>query len=191
MAKTDRDVQYRQIITKAICGRGRKFSQATHAIRPPDNISNILGAWIINHSYEAHRVGEVVEVMGNYDINIWYATKGNTKTDVAKETVRYVDQVPLNFYDRNLREDTISVNAVATQSPNCIEATIASSEDSVLVRVEREFLVEVTGETKICVACYPHDYEDLEDKEYGPSSLEADVQDFDDLDPDLVIDDLD
>ena len=89
MSNTDKGPQYRQIITKAICGRGRKFSQSTHSIAPPENISGILGAWIINHDYKANQVGETVEVIGSYDVNIWYSYDGNTKTDSRKRSATW------------------------------------------------------------------------------------------------------
>ncbi|MFC4077933.1 outer spore coat protein CotE [Salinithrix halophila] len=189
MSNTDSGMQSRQIITKAVTGKGRKFSQATHSIQPPDNISSILGCWIINHQYDATRVGDAVEVMGSYDINIWYSFNRNTKTEVSNQTVRYVEQVPLSYFDSNVREGTTEVSAVATQAPNCIEATIAG-DGSVLVRVEREFYVEMVGETKVRVAVFSGDYDDWEDKGMEVSGVEADTEDYEDLDPDLVIDDL-
>ncbi|OYD09951.1 spore coat protein [Paludifilum halophilum] len=184
-------MQCRQIITKAVTGKGRKFSQATHSIQPPDNISSILGCWIINHHYEASRVGDSIEVLGSYDINIWFSFNRNTKTEVANQTVRYVEQVPLSYFDSHVREGTTEVSAVATQPPNCIEATIAQ-DGSVLVRVEREFYVEMIGETKVCVAVCPGDCDDWDDKGFVGSEMgaEGDARDFEDLDPDLVIDDL-
>ncbi|SFJ50314.1 outer spore coat protein CotE [Thermoflavimicrobium dichotomicum] len=190
MSYRDRSVEYRQIITKAVCGKGRKFSQATHSIRPPENIYNILGAWIINHKYDCSKVGEVVEVRGSYDINIWYSTKGNTKTDVVKETVHYVEQVPLSYYDRHSREATVQVSAAATQAPNCVEASIAAQSDLVMVRVEKEFVVEMVGETKVCVPVYPLEYAETDEKDIMSYSHD-DNEEYEDLDPDLIIDDLD
>ncbi|MBA4602358.1 outer spore coat protein CotE [Thermoactinomyces mirandus] len=192
---TDRAVEYRQILTKAVCGKGRKFSQATHTVSPPENIHTILGAWVINHQYECSKVGEAVEVSGSYDVNIWYSTKGNTKTDVIKETVYYTEQVPMSYYDRNTRESSVAVSAAVTQAPNCVEASIASHSDEVVVRVEKEFVVEMVGETKICVPVYPLEYAEADDKElvgsYGEMQNEdLDEASFDDLDPDLIIDDL-
>lgn len=35
--------QTREIITKAICGKGRKFSTATHTVTPPHHPTSILG----------------------------------------------------------------------------------------------------------------------------------------------------
>ncbi len=188
MANIDREVQYRHIITKAVCGRGQKFSQATHTITSPENISSILGAWVINHNYKAGRAGDQVEVVGSYDINIWFSYSGNTKTDVVKETVRYVEPVSLSYLDRNLREETMEVSVACTQPPHCVEATLSGG--AVLVRVEKEHAVEITGETKICVAVYPDSYDDMDDKDFTAMSTEESRGDFEDLDPNLVIDDL-
>lgn len=193
MSFADRTVEYRQIVTKAVCGRGRKFSQVTHTIKPTEKVHTILGAWVINHQYDTKKVGEAVEVRGKYDINIWYSTKGNTQTDVAKQTVSYSELVPLTYYDRNLRDQTVMVSATVTQAPNCVEASIAAHNQGVVVRVEKEFAVEVIGETKITVPCYPAHYADHDDKEFvGAHSSEEfiDVDDYEELDPDLIIDDL-
>lgn len=190
MANTERNLRFREIICRAVCGKGRKFSQDAHRLTPPDSISTILGAWIINHSYEAEEAGDVVEITGHYDINIWYSHQNNTKTDVVKQTVSYVDQVPLSYFDRNVREGSVEVSALTTQPPNCIEAAISDDSHFVIVRVEREFLVEVVGETKLTVAVSETDL--LDDKELGMESLanEESVE-FEELDPELVIDDLD
>ncbi|MGF7087380.1 spore coat protein E [Kroppenstedtia sanguinis] len=190
MSNTNSGMQCRQIITKAVTGKGSKFSQTTHSIQPPDHISSILGAWIINHKYDANRVGDVIEITGSYDINLWFSFNRNTKTEVANHTVRYVEQVPLSYYDSHVREETMEVSAVATQPPNCIEATIAG-DGEVLVRVEREFYVEMVGETKVCVWVNPGGCDDWDDKGMDGSEMEEEISDgFEDLDPELVIDDL-
>ncbi|SDX15782.1 spore coat protein E [Marininema mesophilum] len=187
MSNTESGIQTRQIITKAVTGKGRKFSQTTHSVQPPDNISSILGCWIINHQYDAARIGDAIEVTGSYDINIWFSQNRNTKTEVANQTVRYSVPVQLSYFDRNVRDGTTEVNAVATQPPNCIEATI-SGNGTVLVRVEKEFYVEMVGETKVNVVVEPGD-DDWTDK-VGVDDYGDDI-DFEDLDPNLVIDDLD
>lgn len=189
----EKPLEYRLINTKAICGKGRKFCQGVHAINAPEQISNILGAWVINHSYTSEKDGEAVEIRGSYDINIWYSTKGNTRTDVVKETVHYVERVPLSYYDRNLKENSGKVSAIVTQSPNCVEATLSAEHDTILVRVEKEFVVELIGETQICVAVYPAEYGDLEEKEIISEVAgmeEEETGQFESLDPELVIDDL-
>lgn len=55
--------QCREIITKAICGKGRKFSTVTHTVTPPNGPTSILGAWIINHQYEAVSAGTGLKLL--------------------------------------------------------------------------------------------------------------------------------
>jgi spore coat protein E len=184
----DKDLQCREIYTKAVCGKGRKFSQVTNTVTPPHAPTSILGAWIINNQYDAVKSGDSVEVVGTYDINIWYSYDKNTKTDVAKETVSYVESVGLSYLDKKHRPSTAEVSAVATQEPNCVEASISSRGDSVVIRVEREFKVEMIAETKVCVVVCANGCDDFDDKQVDFDG--ADDGDFDDLDPDLLDDDL-
>jgi|SRR5690554_4105101 len=190
MSLSNQDLKSREIITKAVCGKGRKFSQTTHTVTPPHHPTSILGAWIINHQYEAVKSGEGIEVVGTYDINIWYSYDKNSKTDVAKETVSYVEKVALSYLDPQRRDATVEVSAEATQEPNCIEANVSSNGDSVILRVEREYQVELVAETKVCVVvCDNCDDSDNKDLEYHDSFDDDD--DYEDLDPDLLDDELD
>jgi spore coat protein E len=184
----DKDMQCREIITKAVCGKGRKFSHVSHTVTPPFSPSSILGAWLINNQYEAIQSGDGVEVVGTYDINIWYSHDRNTKTDVAKETVTYVEIVPLTYLDKKHKSATAEVSAVATQEPNCVEASVSSSGDSVVIRVEREFQVEMIAETKVCVKVCNHCDDDFGDKHMDFD--DAFGGEFEDLDADLLEDDL-
>jgi spore coat protein E len=185
----DKDLQCREIITKAVCGKGRKFSHVSHTVTPPYSPTSILGAWIINNQFEAVHSGEGVEVVGTYDINIWYSYDRNTKTDVAKETVSYVEIVGLSYLDKKHKSTTAEVSAVATQEPNCVEASISSSGDSVIIRVEREFQVELIAETKVCVVVCTNGCNDFDDKHVDFD--DSGDGDFEDLDADLLEDELD
>ncbi|MEI7024360.1 outer spore coat protein CotE [Paenibacillus sp. y28] len=184
----DRDLQCREIITKAVCGKGRKFSQVSHMVSPPHAPTSILGAWVINHQYEAVKSADGIEVVGTYDINIWYSYNKNTQTDVAKETVSYVETVGLSYLDSKHRPATVEVAAEATQEPNCVEASISRSGGGVVIRVEREFSVEMVAETKVCVVVCQN-CDDLADKEFEFDGGEE-TGEFEDLDPDLLDDEL-
>jgi len=54
--------EYREIITKAVVAKGRKFTQSTHTISPSQKPTSILGGWIINHKYDAEKIGKTVEI---------------------------------------------------------------------------------------------------------------------------------
>jgi spore coat protein E len=187
MANADKRLQCREIITKAVCGKGRKFQAVSHTVTPPHHPTSILGAWIINHQYESVKSGDGIEVIGSYDINIWYSYSKNSQTDVAKETISYVELVPLSYVDPKHRVSTEEVSAEATQEPNCVEATISANGSSVLIRVEREFAVEMVAETKVCVAVCPggcdHDGKDVD------FALDDDG-DYEDLDSELLDEEL-
>ncbi|MFC4387473.1 outer spore coat protein CotE [Gracilibacillus marinus] len=150
------DQQYREIITKAVIGKGRKFTQDTDIITPTHRPTSILGCWIINHNYHAKLVKkDVVEIHGSYDVNIWYSYNDNTKTEVVSERVEYCDKIPLSIRDKHHLGDACEVIAKAIQQPNCLECTIETRGNKIKVDVEREFVVEVIGETKICVKVDP------------------------------------
>ena len=87
----------------------------------------------------------------------------------------------IQYRDEEILDD-IEVVARVVQQPNCIEATISKNGNKIIVHVEREFIVEVIGETKICVAVA--DAGDCEDEDWG---LEAEDEEFEDLNPDFII----
>lgn len=142
---------YREIITKAVCGRGKKFSQSAHTVTPSHKPSNILGCWVINHRYKTSYSKDAVLVEGTYEINTWYSYNNNTKTEVAVETATYRDRVPLTLRDKELIS-RVDVLCKPLQEPNCLEAKISSNGNNVVAQVEREFLVEIIGETKVKVS---------------------------------------
>ncbi|BDG47968.1 MULTISPECIES: outer spore coat protein CotE [Parageobacillus] len=177
--------EYREIITKAVVGKGRKFTQSTHTVTPPNRPSSILGCWIINHRYDAKKSDKTVEIHGNYDINVWYSYNNNTKTEVVTETVSYTDAVKLKYRDNDdiINDDTDIIVRVI-QQPNCLECTISPNGNKIVVDVEREFVAEVIGETKLYVAINPEGRSSDDDFEYDELDEE-----LEDLSPDLLLDD--
>ncbi|MBB6449233.1 spore coat protein E [Geomicrobium halophilum] len=176
---------YREIITKAVCGKGKKFSKTTHSIKPNHRPTSILGCWVINHKYDAKRKGDSVEINGDYDINVWYSYDNNTKTDVATEKVSYKETIPLTMRSDEVMTDDLDVIARATKQPNTLEASIDKKEKEVCVEVEREFAAEVVGETKVCILIHP----DKEDEYYRDIKWEEQVSDQelkDEIEPDFL-----
>ncbi len=98
-----------------------------------------------------------------------------------------MEHVPLSYVDPRHRTSTEEVSADATQEPNCVEATVSSNGSSVLIRVEREFAVEMVAETKVYVIVDPiGGDDDGKDVEFGV----GEDADYEDLDSDLLEDDL-
>ncbi|BAU28798.1 outer spore coat protein E (CotE) [Aneurinibacillus soli] len=103
---------------------------------------------------------------------------------MLKETVKFVEVVPLSYYDSNCRGD-IEVTARVTQEPNCVEARV-SSNGVIVVTVEREYAVEIVGETKLCIVICDSCGDEEKDEMYTDEFEELD--DFADLDPDTFLD---
>ncbi|RAK23453.1 spore coat protein E [Anoxybacillus vitaminiphilus] len=177
--------EYREIITKAVVAKGRKFTQSTHTVSAQHRPTSILGCWIINHRYDAKKHDRTVEIHGQYDINVWYSYSDNTKTEVVTETVAYTDVVRLKYRDDNIISDDQEVIARVIQQPNCLECTISPNGNKIVVQVEREFVAEVIGETKVWVTVNPHaSGDDDHDFDY-----EVDDEEFEDLTSDLLLGD--
>ncbi|TYR81073.1 outer spore coat protein CotE [Priestia megaterium] len=175
---------YREIITKAVVGKGRKFTQSSHTLTPPNRPTSILGCWVINHQYDAKKCGNTVEVDGKYDINVWYSYKDNTKTEVSTETVNYRDIIKLRYKDEDAISDDYEVIVRVLQQPNCLECTISPNGNKTIVQVERELLAEIIGETKVCVAVSPNACDDEDEFD-----LDVDDDEFEDLNPDFILGD--
>ena len=176
--------EYREIITKAVVAKGKKFTQSNHAICPKHSPTSILGCWIINHKYEAKKVDKTVEICGHYDINVWHSFSDNTKTEVVTERVEYKDVIKLKYRDPDCLDDQ-EVVARVLQQPNCCECEISPNGSKIIVHVEREFLVEVIGETKVCVAVH-HGKCDCDDDDLGLDDEDFDDEEFDEINPDFL-----
>lgn len=151
MVLSNKDLNYREIVAHAVCGRGSKYSQTTYTIRPANRPTTIGGCWVMNHTFDAELVGDYVEVHGRFDVNVWYSYNGNSETAVAKDTVSYVEQIALRDLDTEAERDSREVDIRILQNPNCLDATVTGNGSEILVRVEKELGVEVVGKTKLCV----------------------------------------
>lgn len=147
--------EYREIITKAVCGSGEKLTCDTKQITPREQPSSILGCWVINHTYHAgKKSANIVEVSGSYDINVWYAFNDNTQTEVVLATIDYRDEIRLTTRDESSLHDD-EVIAKVLKQPNCLRCDITQKNDRIEVEVERGFVVNVIGETKVMVKVEP------------------------------------
>lgn len=170
-------------MTKAVVAKGKKRTESSEVMRPPNTPTSILGCWVINHHYSAKKVGKYVEVSGKFDVNVWYAYHNHSKTAVYTETIPYKDRMKLHYRDEEII-DSNEVHVKVLQQPNCIEAVINQQGDSFNIVIEREFVVEVIGETKVVVSVHPIEFEeewnfDDDDDESSSSSSSSSSSDFD------------
>ena len=177
---------YREIITKAVCGKGRKFTKEIHAVSPSQRATSILGCWVINHIYNAKKKSkDAVEVTGSYDINIWYSFNDNTKTEVVTERVTYKDHISLSTRDDHCIDDDYDIIVKVVQQPNCLECEISKQGNKLTAEIERELIVHVIGETKVFVRVDPKGiaWGEQDDEEWN---IEFTDEELSEVDPDFL-----
>ncbi|MBE3556939.1 MAG: outer spore coat protein CotE [Firmicutes bacterium] len=150
----DEPFVYRDIMTKAVCGRGKRYARTTYRLRPEHLPTTVLGCWVINHRFGARLAGKDAYISGSYDINLWFAYDANSKTDVAKQTVQYELRVPMEDLDEHFTGRDGEVHAACIQPPTCVE-THLEEDGQVAVTVELEMRAEIFGETMLRVPTVP------------------------------------
>ena len=137
---------YREIVTKAVLGKGKKVFKHSHFIDVSNKPSNVLGCWVINHNFKGVREDEKITISGSYDINIWYSYDNDTKTDVVKETFNYKEVVNIREKeDVDYTDASIIVRSL--KDPICEEVNI--TDNKINYEVSEELGIELIGDTKV------------------------------------------
>lgn len=156
---------YKEIVTKAIIGKGKKYYKNTYTIETENEPSTVLGCWVINHKFKGTDVGGKIVIDGSFDVNIWYSYNNDTKTTVITKKIKYSEAVMVNQ-----KETTDSTNkdiiVRSLKQPNCVNA----KEDgkNILIDIEKELGIEIVGDTKVKVAVEEEEdpWDVIEDTEY-------------------------
>ena len=171
---------FKEIVTKAVIGKGKKTTTATHTIKPNNKPNTILGCWIINHSFKGLSNKEDVLVNGSYDVNVWYSYDNDSKTDVCNGNFTYSDKmnVPLSN-NANLTNNT-EVIVTSLVDPNVVEVNVVG--DTISFTIKKEMGIEIVGDTKIRVNVEDDfdDFKEIYDKEINEkilNQIDAEVND--------------
>ena len=137
---------YKEIVTKAVIGKGKKTFTSTNNISLPVEGSTILGCWVINHSFKGTKENDTVKIDGSYDINVWYSYDNNTKTDVIKMTNDYQEIVKVKKKEE-LENDKEEIIVRSLKQPTVIQADI--NGNNIVYTIEKELGIELVGNTKV------------------------------------------
>ena len=136
---------FKEIVTKAVVGKGKKTTIDNHIVELNNNPSTILGCWVINHTFNGVRENDSIKVNGSFDTNIWYSKDDNTNTDVYKDTVTYDEVIPIKKYEDFDGQDEIIVRAI--KQPTVTKAEL--KEGKIEYTIEKTIAAELVGDTKI------------------------------------------
>jgi len=171
---------FKEIVTKAIIGKGKKTTNLNHSVETEDNINTVLGCWIINHSFNGMNNGGKVIVNGSYDINIWYSYDNNTKTNVMVRRFNYQDVMNVKIKENGELTNTSEIIVRALNQPSVTDVSVEDNE--IKLSVHKEMGVEVVGDTTVRVSVEDEfeDYEEILDEEEIVEVLSDDIEVNDD-----------
>ena len=159
---------YKEIVTKAVIGKGKKSFNDVYTITPEIAPTTVLGCWVINHNFKGYPNSGKIVIDGSFDVNIWYSYENDSKTTVVNKKVSYNDLFNLKLKDQaDLSSDT-DIIVRSLKQPSCSKVEIMD-DGSINFDIEKELGIEIVGEKKIKVA--------IEEDEEPWDVIEEDVDD--------------
>lgn len=139
---------YKEIVTKAVIGKGKKKYRNSYQISVEEKPTTILGCWIINHSFSASEVDNKININGSFDVNVWYSYDNDTKTKVITENISYTEFEKMLVSNKDIVNKDIIVRSL--KQPTCISAK--EDENKINLEIEKELGIEIIGDTKVKIS---------------------------------------
>ena len=156
---------YKEIVTKAVIGKGKKYFKNTYTIEATNKPSTVLGCWVINNNFKGYKTGEQIGVDGSFDVNIWYSYENDSKTTVINKQIKYNELFNVKVKQTaDLTGDT-DIIVRALKQPTCSKVNI-EDDGKITFDIEKELGVEIVGETKMKIAIEEDEepWEDLDEE---------------------------
>lgn len=154
-------MNYKEIVTKAVIGKGKKTLNKTYEMKTEEVPNTILGCWVINHKFSGNKSNDLININGNFDVNVWYSYDNDTKTSVTTKNFSYNEMLKLNAKSDNTTNEEIVVRSLKQPSVTNVEI----KDGNVVMDIEKELGVELIGDTKVKVTVEDEEdeYDILED----------------------------
>ena len=140
---------FREIVTKAVIGKGKKTFTTTESVTPEIKPTTILGCWVINHNFKGSKNGDRINIEGSYDVNIWYSCEDDSKTEVVRKSTTYNESVLLpKRVNDDMQNEEVIIRSL--KQPSCTRADIIDGK--IEYTIEKELGIELVGDTKVKIA---------------------------------------
>ena len=176
---------YKEIVTKAIIGKGKRVCRGSYSLISEINPDTVLGCWVINHRFEGVSKNGIVVVNGSFDINVWYSYDNDTKTGVSTKTFNYEEKMNVRLKDNQGLDSNSEIIVRSLRQPTVVDVSIENT--GIIMQIEMELGLEIVGNTKVRVSVEEEsdDYEIIEDEELSNIS-EIDAQIDKEIDDDFI-----
>lgn len=141
---------YREIVTKAVLGKGKKHFINVYTLKTEAVPSTVLGCWVINHKFKGYQTGDKIVIDGSFDVNIWYSFDNDSKTGVVSKKVDYNETVKVKVKEESDLTSDMEIIVRPLKQPNCLRVGIKNGE--IEYEIEKELGVELVGDTKLKIA---------------------------------------
>ena len=173
---------YREIVTKAVVGKGKKHFTTTNTVTPEIVPTTILGCWVINHNFTGSRQGDNIVIDGSYDVNIWYSCLDDTKTEVVRHSDTYKETVQSPKITSSMPIDNEQIVIRSLSQPSCVKTEIQNGK--IIYTIEKDLGIEIVGDTKMKIETtedddYWDEIDDVINVENADKSIDKEVnEDF-------------
>lgn len=154
---------YKEIVTKAVIGKGKKTKSEEYVIETNEKIDNVLGCWVINHNFRGSVSNNTIVVSGNFDVNIWYSYNNNSKTNVMIKKFSYEYPMNVNIKENASLTKDSEIIVRTLEQPSVVDVNIENN--NIHLTIEKQMGVEVIGDTTVRVSVEDtfDDYEEIEE----------------------------
>ena len=142
---------YKEIVTKAIIGKGKKSFKNTYTAVAEHEPSTVLGCWVINHQFKGYKAGDKVGVNGSFDVNIWYSYDGDSKTTVINKKIDYNELFNVKVREDVDKDNDTDIIVRSLKQPTCSNVNPVEGKN-ISFDITKELGVEIVGDTKFKIA---------------------------------------
>ncbi len=160
----------REIVTKAVVGKGKKISKETYEIITDYDPSSVLGCWLIDHEYESFIKNGKVYIAGSYLASVWYAYDKDHHTTVYEQVITYEEEINVKTKGSQDILDEYESKCTCLREPACLSAIVNEDSGYIELEIDKEMLVDVIGDASLKVEV----------------SDQNEVWDIDDVNPDMI-----
>lgn len=166
---------FKEIVTKAVIGKGKKYFKNNYNLLAENNANTILGCWVINHEFKGVVKGEKVVIDGNFDVNIWYSYDDDKKTAVATKNIPYSETVSVKTKTGTSIIGSDIIVRVLKQ-PSC--SNVKAKDDVIEFDIEKELGIEVVNDAKVKIAIEDDEepWDTLDDEEEIEKKIDEEVK---------------
>lgn len=141
---------YREIVTKAVIAKGKIADSGDIVVSINNDVSKVLGCWVVNHYYVSSFENNKIYAKGKYDLHIWYGYNNDSDTGVYKQTIDYIQEFDLTVKNGESISSNNEFNIACVKYPTCSGLSI-NDDGKIVVKVDKELSLDVIGETKLKV----------------------------------------